>query len=141
MKRKPRIDGAVYERTCVYNFHFHLIWVTKYRHEIFVTTELQNEMKSLLTKIAELNNVIIEKIEVCAEHIHMLISFNPKRTPTDIVKAFKGGSARLFLANHPEIRKDKFWGNHIWSRSYYMSTLGNMSREIVEKYIENQHTL
>ena len=141
MKRKPRIEGAIYERTCVYNFHFHLIWVTKYRHKIFTTKELQDEMKNILTKIAKLNDVIIEKIEVCPEHIHMLISFNPKQAPTDVVKAFKGASARLFLANHPEIRNDKFWGNHIWSRSYYMSTLGNMSREIVEKYIENQCTI
>ncbi|MBV0930678.1 transposase, partial [Lentilactobacillus sp. IMAU92037] len=32
----------------------------------------------------------------------------------------------------------KFWGGHLWSHSYYMSTLGNMSREVVEHYIDNQ---
>ena len=61
-------------------------------------------------------------------------------TPTNIVKALKGGSARLFLKNHPEIKYDKFWGGHIWSRSYYMSTLGNMSKEVVAKYIQNQYS-
>ncbi|MEE6677592.1 transposase, partial [Limosilactobacillus fermentum] len=27
---------------------------------------------------------------------------------------------------------------HLWSPSYYMSTLGNMSKEVVEQYINNQ---
>lgn len=140
MKRKERIPDAIYERGYVYNFHFHLIWVTKYRKPAFTTPELVQEMKDILLRIAQLNDVTVEELEVMPEHVHMLISFKPKYTPTNIVKALKGGSARLFLKNHPEIKHDKFWGGHIWSRSYYMSTLGNMSKEIVAKYIQNQYS-
>ncbi|MCB4716315.1 hypothetical protein DVS31_08750, partial [Limosilactobacillus fermentum] len=39
---------------------------------------------------------------------------------------------------HPEIRQSQYWGGHLWSPSYYMSTLGNMSKEVVEQYINNQ---
>ncbi|MCD7808801.1 MAG: transposase, partial [Erysipelotrichaceae bacterium] len=28
----------------------------------------------------------------------------------------------------------------LWSHSYYMSTLGDMSRDVVEKYIHNQYS-
>ena len=140
MKRKERIPDAIYERGYVYNFHFHLIWVTKYRNPAFTTPELVQEMKDILLRIAQLNDVTVEELEVMPEHVHMLISFKPKYTPTNIVKALKGGSARLFLKNHPEIKHDKFWGGHIWSRSYYMSTLGNMSKEVVAKYIQNQYS-
>lgn len=140
MKRKERIPDAIYERGYVYNFHFHLIWVTKYRNPTFTTPELVQEMKDILLRIAQLNDVTVEELEVMPEHVHMLISFKPKYTPTNIVKALKGGSARLFLKNHPEIKYDKFWGGHIWSRSYYMSTLGNMSKEVVAKYIQNQYS-
>ena len=121
MKRKERIPDAIYERGYVYNFHFHLIWVTKYRNPAFTTPELVQEMKDILLRIAQLNDVTVEELEVMPEHVHMLISFKPKYTSTNIVKALKGGSARLFLKNHPEIKHDKFWGGHIWSRSYYMS--------------------
>ena len=114
--------------------------VTKYRNPAFTTPELVQEMKDILLRIAQLNDVTVEELEVMPEHVHMLISFKPKYTPTNIVKALKGGSARLFLKNHPEIKHDKFWGGHIWSRSYYMSTLGNMSKEVVAKYIQNQVT-
>ncbi|MBQ9154992.1 MAG: transposase, partial [Solobacterium sp.] len=34
---------------------------------------------------------------------------------------------------------DMFWGGHIWSPGYYMSTLGNMSRDTVIQYIQNQY--
>lgn len=30
------------------------------------------------------------------------------------------------------------WGGHLWSPSFFMSTVGNMSKETVRKYIQNQ---
>lgn len=140
MKRKPRVEDAHYERNYVYNFHFHLIWVTKYRQKAFTTPELVDEMKDILMHIASLNDVEIETMEVMPDHIHMLISFKPKYAPTDIVKALKGGSARLFFKAHPEIKESRFWGGHLWSHSYFMSTLGSMSKDVVEKYIQNQYS-
>ena len=141
MKRKiNKIEGYTYERGYVYNFHFHLVWVTKYRHPIFTTSELVEEMKELLSHIAESNEIIIEKMEVMPDHVHMLISFKPKLSASTVVKVLKGGSGRLFLKNHPEIQNKYFWGKHIWSNSYFMSTLGDMSKETVRRYIENQYT-
>ena len=140
MKRKERIHGANYERNYIYNFHFHLIWVTKYRNQVFTTPELTEEMKQILYVLAEEKDILIEEMEVMPEHIHMLISFKPKHAPSDIVKYLKGHSARQFFSRHPEIRNQKFWGGHLWSHSYYMSTLGSMSKDIVERYIRNQCT-
>ncbi len=140
MRRKiERIKDAVYERGYVYNFHFHLIWVTKYRCPAFTTPELMQDMKDILAKIAGLNDITIETMEVMPDHVHLLISFKPKYAPTNVVKALKGGSARLFFEKHPDIKTWKFWNGHLWSSSYYMSTLGNMSKEMVEKYIQNQY--
>jgi putative transposase len=140
MKRKERIEGAVYERNYIYNFHFHLIWVTKYRQPAFTTSELVDEMEQILLDVAEKGNICIEEMEVMPDHVHLLISFKPKHAPTDIVKALKGHSARAFLDHHPEIRDSQFWDGHLWSHSYYMSTLGNMSKDVVEQYIRNQYT-
>lgn len=71
MKRKERIPDAIYERGYVYNFHFHLIWVTKYRNPAFTTPELVQEMKDILLRIAQLNDVTVEELEVMPEHVHM----------------------------------------------------------------------
>ncbi|MEM1457019.1 IS200/IS605 family transposase [Pediococcus pentosaceus] len=137
--KDKHLDGTAYERNYVYNFHFHLIWVTKYRNPAFTTPTLISDLKTILIRIAELNEVTIERMEVMPDHVHMLISFKPKDTPTNIVKAFKGASTRMFFEKHPEIKQQKFWGGHLWSHSYYMSTLGNMSKDVVERYIQNQN--
>lgn len=140
MKKKERVEGAVYGRNYVYNFHYHLIWVTKYRQQAFSTPELAEEMKQILLEQAALSDVTVETMEVMPDHIHMLIGFKPKYAPSDIVKALKGHSAKIFFKRHPEIRNQRFWGGHLWSHSYYMSTVGVMSKEVVERYIRNQHT-
>ena len=140
MKKKEQIPGAIHERNYIYNFHYHLIWVTKYRQPVFTTEELASEMKDILMKLAAEGDIIVEEIEVMPEHIHMLISFKPKHAPSSIVKYLKGHSAKIFFKNHPEIRDNKFWEGQLWSHSYFMSTLGNMSKEVVEQYIRNQCT-
>lgn len=104
-----KLDDAVYARGYIYNFHFHLIWVTKYRNATFTTPALVNEMKDILRYIADLHDITIEKMEVVPDHVHMLISFKPKYSATNIVKALKGGSARIFLRNHPEIKQRQYW--------------------------------
>ena len=56
-----------------------------------------------------------------------MISFAPKYTPSSIVKDFKGGSAKQWFIKYPET-KSQLWGGHLWSPSFFMSTLGNVSK-------------
>ncbi|MCR4893304.1 MAG: IS200/IS605 family transposase [Eubacteriales bacterium] len=141
MKRHiDHIEGANYERGYVYNFHFHLIWATKYRKKVFTTPELVQEMKDILAHIADVSDIKVETMEVMPDHVHLLIGFKPKYAPTDVVKNLKGASARLFFKAHPDIKASKMWGGKLWSNSYYMSTLGDMSKDVVERYINNQYS-
>ena len=110
-------DRAVCERNYIYNFHYHLIWATKYRNQAFTTPELVDEMKNILLQLAEMKEICIEEMEIMLDHVHLLISFKPKHAPADIVKHLKGHSAKMFLAAHPEIKNHDFWGGHLWSHT------------------------
>ena len=77
-------------RTNVYDFNFHLVWVTKYRKEIFTTIEKQNAMQDMLTHICDEHDIVIQSLQVMPDYIHMLISFNPKHAASSIVKTLKG---------------------------------------------------
>lgn len=135
-----KIKDAVYmPGGYVYNCHYHLIWVTKYRKPIFTDPKKVKAMKDLLIYIAGLNEIDIQEIEVMPDHIHLLISFPPRLSITNVVKALKGGSARKWFAAYPET-KQLLWGGHLWSRSYYIGTVGNMSKKIVKLYIQNQRS-
>lgn len=126
-------------RTNVYDFHYHLVIVTKYRKEIFYGKKRHDEIISILQNIAKNKGIIIEHIEAMPDHIHMMISFPPNLAPSSAVKSVKGVSAREWFKSHPEDKKI-LWGGHLWSPSFFMSTVGNVSKEIVANYIKNQMT-
>ena len=126
-------------RTCVYDFHFHLVFVTKYRKSIFDTKEKQDELKRFLKTFAKKNGSVIEAVEIMSDHVHLMISFPPKFTPSSIVKSFKGASAREWFKLHPE-DKEKLYKGHLWSPSFFMCTAGVVSKETVLEYVKNQHT-
>lgn len=124
-------------RTNIYDFNFHLVWTTKYRKKVFTDPKLTKDMKDILIGIAKNNGVDIQYLEVLPEHVQMLISFPPNKTPSSIVKSFKGTSAREWFKKHPET-KDLLWKGHLWSPSFFMSTLGSISKETVDNYINKQ---
>lgn len=137
-QKKLRIEGAVYGRHYVTDFHYHLIWCTKYRNRIFTTQELADSMKGILRTAAGEGGIDIETMEVMPDHIHLMIRFPPYLSATNAVRILKGRSAALFLQSHPDIRRDQCWGGSLWSPSYYMGTCGSMSKETVERYINDQ---
>ena len=131
--------NAIQERGYVYNFHYHLVWVTKYRHPIFNQPKLAADMQGILSTIAASNEITIEQVEVMPDHVYLLISFKPKYAPATVVKVLKGVSARRWFDLHPETKAELDHG-HLWSPSYYMGTLGDMSKETAANYIQNQRT-
>lgn len=126
-------------RTNVYDFSFHLICVTKYRKAIFNTDEKRQSMEEILQYIADTHHITIQELKVMPDYIHLLISFNPKHAPSSIVKTLKGRSARAWFKLYPETKKD-LWQGHLWSSNFFMSTVGDISNNIVEQYIQNQIT-
>lgn len=106
-------------RTNVYDFNFHLVWVTKYRKQVFTTQTRANVMKSILKNIAKRNSVEISNIEVMTDHVHMMISFPPKYAPSSIVKSFKGGSAKQWFIQFPETKRLLWGGSFMVSKFLY----------------------
>lgn len=140
MKRHiDKILDATYERGYVYNINYHLIWCTRYRRECFTSDDLIDEMKSIIFDISKMANIEIKEIEVMSDYVHLLVSFKPKYSITDVVKNIKGYTARIFFDNHPEIKDNELWCGKLWSSSYYVGTVGNVSKETVQMYIRNQY--
>ena len=127
----------IHARTSVTDMNYHLVFVTKYRKPIFTTPKLKNKMKSILKSIANYKGVIIQSMEVMDDHVHLIITFPPKFSASDVVKSFKGSSAREWFKTFPNDRK-RLWKGHLWSNTFFMSTIGNVSKNIVEEYIKNQ---
>ncbi len=74
-----------------------------------------------------------------ADHIHLLVSYPPKVSISEMVSRFKTRSSRKIREEYPGILEVGKTGL-FWSRSYFACSVGGASQEILKKYIENQTT-
>lgn len=123
-------------RSCVFQLHVHLVFVTKYRREVF-TKEILLELKDIFNSV--LNDFGATLIEFNGEndHVHLLVNYQPKFAISTLVNSLKGVSSRLIKKKkHPSIVQ-ALYGNSFWSPSYFASSCGGASLKI-RKYIEKQ---
>ena len=123
-------------RTCVYNIGYHIVWSTKYRRKVIIG-DIDRRIKDIFLSVSQEFDFKIVEMEVMPDHCHVFVSCHPKIPPSQIVKYLKGISARKLFIEFPSIKR-KLWGGHLWNPSYYIGTVGNMSKDIVLKYIQNQ---
>jgi len=123
----------------VYKCHYHVIFCPKYRHKI-LKGKVKTKLKELLYKIAYDYDFSIEEMEVMPDHIHILISCNPRYGIMQCVQNIKSITAKELFKEFPYIKKKYLWGGQFWSRSSFVSTVGSVSLDVVKQYIENQKT-
>ncbi|MEA1998153.1 MAG: IS200/IS605 family transposase [Euryarchaeota archaeon] len=121
-------------RHSVYLCNYHFVFIPKYRKSILGGT-VKTDMEDLFIKIAKKYEIEIVAMEIMPDHVHLFVNAPPRYSPAYIIKLFKGTSARFINQKYPELKKDSV---SIWTRSYFVSTAGNMSADTVKRYIEDQ---
>jgi len=122
----------------VFSLCYHLIIVVKYRKTVFENDQLISDLKSIISEIS--NNMQVEVIEQeCGlDHIHILFRSKPTLDIVKYINFLKGNSSRQIREKYKSFLKDKLWGDHFWSPSYFLATSGNVTIDILKAYIENQ---
>lgn len=118
----------------MYQTAYHVVWCPKYRRKVLIG-KVSDFLTAQLTEICELRQWPILALEVQPDHIHLFLSIPPSIAVADAVKILKGTTARKLFVEFPEL-KQSLWGGHLWSPSYYVGTAGNVSAEIIRRYIE-----
>lgn len=126
-----------HNRTNSYDCYYTIVFVTKYREEIFDTKDKQEAMIQMLTKSSEFNKSDVESIIVNPDHVIINLSFQPHIAPANIIKSFKGGTARDWFKTYPG-DKEKLYGGHLWQPSYFIQTRAGKTDRAVELYINQQ---
>ena len=124
----------VFNRNCVYQTAYHVVWCPKYKRSVLTATVAES-LSALLSEVCEENNWKILNLEIQPDHIHLFVSIPPSKSVSEAVKRLKGTTARKLFLKHPELKK-QLWDGHLWSPSYYVGTAGNVSAETIRRYIE-----
>jgi putative transposase len=113
----------------------HLVWITKYRYDV-LKGDIQLRCRELIIQICDAEDVRILKGVVSKDHVHMLIEYPPKTSLSDLVKRLKGRTSRRLQEEFPRLRK-QYWGRHFWAIGYGAWSTGNITEEVVKKYLEH----
>lgn len=136
MKKETEIRHG---RHCVFNLHIHLVFVTKYRRNVF-TKEILEDLKLIFHDICVDFEAHLIEFDGEHDHVHLLINYPPKVAISRLVNSLKGVSSRMIRKkNYPSI-KNKLWGNQLWSPSYFAGSCGGAPISIIKQYIEQQQT-
>ena len=130
MEEKYRQNGHTVSRLTA-----HIVWVTKYRYPV-QRGDIQKRCRDLLKQICDAEDVLILKGVVSKDHVHMHIEYPPKVSISEVMKAMKGRTSRLIQDEFPELKK-RYWGRHFWATGYGVWSTGNITDEMVQKYLEH----
>ena len=120
----------------VYDIKYHFVWITKYRYRV-LKGEVALRVRELLRQGCESNNIRILKGSVGVDHVHMLLSCPTTMSPSEIMQNLMGRTSRILQEEFQALRK-KYWGQHLGARDYFCGTVGEVDKETIERYIENQ---
>ena len=119
---------------CVYNIGYHIIWCPKYRRKV-LTDGIDERCKELLYEKAVENGWEIDRMEIMPDHVHLFIKATPSDSIAHIVSQLKGYTSFVLRNEYPSLKSRL---PNMWTRSYYVETIGHISEETIKRYIEEQ---
>ena len=118
----------------VYNVGYHLIWCPKYRRSVLIGN-IDTRLKELMLLKAKELGITIEQMEIMPDQVHLFIKADPTLAPHYVVQQLKGYTSRVLRQEFPQLRSKL---PTLWTRSYYVESVGHISETAIRKYIEEQ---
>lgn len=119
-------DRWVNSKTSVYNLGYHIIWCPKYRRKILIGN-IEKRCNEL--------NCELETMEVMPDHVHLFLKSKPTLSPHFNIQQIKGYTSHILREEFPEL-KSKL--PNMWTRSYYIESIGHISQKTIKQYIQDQ---
>ena len=118
----------------VYNIQYHFVWVTKYRYHV-LAGEVKLRVRELIRQICQQHDLLIEQGHVSKDHVHILVAAPTHLSASQIMQKIKGRSSCMLQQEFPHLKKH-YWGQHIWARGYFCTTVGQVTDQMIRDYIE-----
>ncbi len=121
----------------VFEIHLHLVWITKYRRPA-LKGEVATRVRDLIRDICGQHEVSIMKGHVSKDQVRLSISLPPQVTISRLMQWLKGRTAHHLLAEFPHL-KSSSGDDILWARGYFCCSSGNVTDEVIAKYIAEQN--
>lgn len=82
------------------------------------------------------NGFEVIALECHHDHVHLFLSAPPKWSPAQIMHAIKGFTSHAIRKEFSVLSH----GTTLWTRSYFVSTAGDVGAATIKRYVETQKT-
>jgi len=120
----------------IYDIKYHIVWITKYRKPV-LRGEVAERARDLIREICKSKDVEIIEGHVSKDHVYIFVSVPPHISVSQLVQLLKGKTSRKLMIEYKSLNRN-FWGRHIWARGYFVASSGNVTDEVIIRYIEEQ---
>ena len=120
--------------TNVSMLNYHFVFCPRFRRKIFLIPRVEELFKNRVTEICKKLDIEILAMECDKDHVHLFLNCPPTLSPAYIIKEIKGATGRFIMTEVKELSKMQ----NLWTRSYFVSTAGNVSSATIKQYVENQ---
>jgi putative transposase len=119
----------------VYDLGLHVVWCPKYRRRV-LGGQVGVRLRELLDVKAAEHGWRIVACEIMPDHVHLFVKTRPKDSPSYVANQFKGFTSRRLREEFPYLRSRL---PTLWSRSFFVASVGAVSAATVQRYIDTQY--
>ncbi len=135
LKKTPRVYKN--NKNVTYTCKYHGIWCPKYRRSVLVKG-VDRRLKQILKEVAAEKKAELIEMEVMPDHVHLLLEVDPQYGIHRMIRHMKGRSSRLLRTEYTWLKSRL---PTLWTKSYFVSTVGGAPLEVIKQYIENQKSV
>ena len=129
-KRFRRLSHSLYE--CKY----HVVFCPKYRFRILADEIAEYTRQQVYQLLGQKEDVEVLELNIQPDHVHLVMSVAPKYAVCSLMGYLKGKLAIRLFERYERLGR-KYWGRHLWSRGYCVSTVG-IDEEMIRTYVRWQ---
>ena len=118
-----------------YKIEYHFVWITKYRYPV-LTGDVALRLRELVRQTCATFELEIIRGVVSKDHVHLLLSAPPTISPAEIMRRIKSRTSTKIFEEFPHLKK-RYWGRHFWARGYFCVTAGELTKKMIEEYLEH----
>ena len=119
-----------------YDIEYHIVWTTKYRYKI-LSGKIAERCREIIRQSCRAMEINVIRGSIGKDHVHLMLSCPPNISVSKIIQQLKGKTSRIMMSEYKDLRK-RYWGQHMWAVGYFCRSVGDVSKEMIKKYIENQ---
>ena len=120
----------------IYECKYHVVFCPKYRQRIFDEAIAEYTQQQIYELCRQKAQIEVLELNIQPDHIHLVVSVAPKYSISEFMGYLKGKLALRLFHQYEQLGK-RYWGRHLWTRGYCVSTIG-LDEDKIRKYVKWQ---